>query len=268
MDSEELERRLAAFPDWLYEFRFDGDVRTPVANRTMVNRQQERYRYFFEALLRVTGGSLRGRRVLDLGCNAGFWSLAAAEAGADFVLGVDAQQSYLDQAALVFEAKQVDPDRYRFERGNILEHEFAENYDVVLCLGLMSHVCKPFELFEVMAGVAPELIVIDTEVSRSRLSIFELAAPYKAEDSVEYPLVMVPSPAAVEQLAAQFGFSSIALAPRIGERAGMSDYLRRRRLAFICSRGPSPTDGLEAHPGRSLLPWWVRDPRALLSALH
>ena len=35
---------------------------------------------------------LKGKRVLDLGCNAGFWSLNAAEAGADFVLGVDGRQ--------------------------------------------------------------------------------------------------------------------------------------------------------------------------------
>ena len=64
--------------------------------------------------------------MLDLGCNAGFWSLAAIEAGAEFVLGVDARQSYLDQAALVFEAKGIDPSRYRFERANVFEVALAE----------------------------------------------------------------------------------------------------------------------------------------------
>ena len=34
-------------------------------------------------------GSLKGLRVLGLGCNAGWWSLKAIEAGCDFVAGID-----------------------------------------------------------------------------------------------------------------------------------------------------------------------------------
>lgn len=267
MDPVEIESRIAEFPGWLYEFEFDGGVRTPVSDRAMVNRQHERLRYVFDGLLAATGGSLAGRRVLDLGCNSGFWSLAAIEAGADFVLGVDAKQSYLDQADLVFEAKRVDPARYRFEQGNVLEHRFAERFDVVLCLGLMNHLCKPFELFELMSGTGAELIVIDTDVSRARLSLFELARPYSSGDSVEYPLVLVPSPAAVVDLAAQFDYATLALAPQIGDYSGMGDYRRRRRLAFLCSRGV-PLEGLRAADGPSVVPWWVRDPRALLTALR
>jgi ribosomal protein L11 methylase PrmA len=41
--------------------------------------------------------------VLDLGCNAGFWSLAAIDAGADLVVGIDGRQMHIDQANLVFE---------------------------------------------------------------------------------------------------------------------------------------------------------------------
>jgi methyltransferase family protein len=267
MDVQEIERRIAALPGWHYEFEFDGGVRTHVANPVLVNRQRERYRYFFDALLELTGGSLAGRRVLDLGCNAGFWSLAAAQAGADFVLGVDARQSYIDQSALVFEAKGIDPSRYRFERANIFELALAESFDVVLCLGLMSALCKPFELFELMSGAGAQLIVIDTEVSRERLSVFELARPYNTSDAVEYPLGLVPSRAAVVELASQFDFDTLALAPDISDYTGMSDYRRKRRLAFMCSKELS-VRGLNEAATPSLVPWWVRDPGALLSAPH
>lgn len=267
MDAQQIKQRIAELPGWHYEFEFDGGVRTHVANPVLINRQRERYRYFFAALLELTGGSLRGRRVLDLGCNAGFWSLAAIEAGADFVLGVDARQSYLDQAALVFEAKGIDPSRYRFERANVFELALAESFDVVLCLGLMSSLCKPFELFELMSGAGAELIVIDTEVSRARLSIFELARPYNTTDAVEYPLGLVPSRTAVVELASQFGFDTLALAPDISDYTGMSDYRRQRRLAFICSKD-LPVHGLDEAAAPSLIPWWVRDPGALLGAPH
>jgi SAM-dependent methyltransferase len=255
MEAEELARRIAAFPAWSYRFEFEGGVSTPSFNHATVNRQEQRRRYFFEPLLQLTGGSLRGRRVLDLGCNAGFWSLAAVEAQADFVLGVDAKQMYLEQAELVFDAKGIDPARYRFEQGNVLAHDFSEGFDVVFCLGLLDHVAKPVELFELIAAIAPQLLVIDTEISRSRASIFEVDSLYHRENAVEYETVLVPSRLAVLELAAQFGFEAVALPHNMDDYAGMDDYLHQRRLAFICAKDFA-LDAL-ARERRSALPWWV-----------
>jgi SAM-dependent methyltransferase len=251
----ELEQRIAAFAAWSYRFEFDGGVTTPVPEPSMANRQEQRRRYFFDALLRAAGGSLRVRRVLDLGGNAGFWSLAALEAGADFVLGVDARQLYIDQAKLVFEAKGIDPQRYRFAQGNVFSYELEERFDVVLCLGLLDHVAKPVELFEVMSARSPELIVIDTEISRSRTSVFELDTLYNRENAVEYETVLIPSRLALSELAAQFGFQATALAQNMTDYAGLRDYLHQRRLAFICTKD-APSQALEAER-RSGLPWWV-----------
>lgn len=266
IDSGELQRRLAAFPDWLYEIELGGGVRTPVANRTMVNRQRERRRYFFDALLSLTGGSLSGRRVLDLGCGAGYWSLAALDAGAQSVLAVDAAAAALDQTRLVLEARGIAPSRYELRQGNAVEHTDG-GFAIVLCLGLLSHVARPLDLFAAMARAEPELIVIDTEVSRERLPVLELARPYGTGDSAEYPFLLVPSPAAVTDIARHFGYQTLALAPRIECRAGMGDYRRKRRLAFICHRGELSANELAAEPQRRLLPWWLRDPGALREAL-
>lgn len=262
MQARELEERIAAFPAWQYKFEFEGGVSTPVPDQIVVNRHEQRRRYFFEPLLELTGGSLRGHRVLDMGCNAGFWSLCAVEAQADFVLGVDAQQTYIDQAKLVFEAKGIDPTRYRFEQGDVFQHDFEESFDLVLCLGLMNHGYKPVELFELMSRLGAQLIVIDTAVSRARASLFELSSPYSTRDRVGHPVTLTPSRAAVVELADQFGFKTVALEPNITDYAGMSDYRRGRRLAFICSKS-LPVDGLPAEKGPSVVPWWVRDPRAL-----
>jgi tRNA (mo5U34)-methyltransferase len=264
MQARELEERMAAFPSWRYEFHFDNGVTSPVSDRAIVNRQAQRQRYFFQRLLSLTGGSLRGRRVLDLGCNAGFWALQAIEAGADYVLGIDGQESYIEQAGLVFAASGVEAARYRFERADVFEYEFNAGFDVVLCLGLLDHVARPLELFELIAGVSPALIVIDTEVSRSRGSIFELARLYDARDAIGPPMTLIPSRSALSELAAQYGFQTVALALEITDYAGMSDYRRHRRLAFICSNGAS-LEALPAEPPAGVVPWWLRDPRALLS---
>jgi SAM-dependent methyltransferase len=255
MEAEELASRIAAFPAWSYRFEFDGGLSTPSVDPAMVNRHEQRRRYFFEPLLALAGGSLRGRRVLDLGCNAGFWSLAAVEAQAGFVLGVDANATYLEQAELVFAAKAIDPARYRFEQGNVLTHELSEGFDVVLCLGLLDHIAKPVALFELIAAIAPQLVVIDTEISRSRASLFEVDSLYRRENAVEHETVLIPSRLAVLELAAQFGFEAVALRHDIDDYAGMDDYLHQRRLAFVCSKDV-PLDALERER-RSALPWWV-----------
>src|SRR3954451_7714811 len=109
MDQGTLRERVAGFPQWHYEFDLGG-VRTPIFDQAHVNRHAQRRAYFFEPLVRLCGGSLAGRRVLALGCNAGFWSLAAIDAGADFVLGIDARRMHVEQANLVFEAKGVEPE--------------------------------------------------------------------------------------------------------------------------------------------------------------
>ena len=72
---------------------------------------------------------------------------------------------HVDQANLVFEAKGIDPSRYRFEVANIFEYHAEAEYDVVLCLGLMYHISKPVELFELMTRAGADVIVIDTRVS-------------------------------------------------------------------------------------------------------
>jgi SAM-dependent methyltransferase len=257
MQAEELEERVAAFPRWNYEFDLGQGVRTPVSHRGQANRHEQRRRYFFDALLRLLGGTLEGHRVLDLGCNAGFWSLAAVEAGADFVLGVDAQQVYIDQAKLVFEAKGVEPARFRFERGNIFARDFDEQFDVVLCLGVMEVTAKPVELFELMSGVGAQEILLDTVISRARSSFFEISRLNDPRAAVEHEMVLVPSRDAVIELARNFGFDAVPVAYNITDYTGLEDYRSRQRLAFICSRRTSLARvprAPEHHAGA----WWTR----------
>jgi SAM-dependent methyltransferase len=261
VESEELRRRISAFPRWHYRFEFADGVSTPVHDRGQINRQRQRYAYFFERLLTAAGGSLRGRRVLDLGCNAGFWSLAAHDAGADFVMGIDFNEEYIEQAKLVFEASGADPGSYQFQQGDVFTQQFDRGFDVVLCLGLIDQVDRPVELFQLMAGTGAELIVIDSNVSRAATSLFELTTLYSTRDVPGDGLALIPSRQAVADLANRHGYKTVALALEMTDTAGMSGYRRERRCAFICSR--RSLSGLPVERRPRLIPWWVRDPRAL-----
>jgi SAM-dependent methyltransferase len=269
VDAQELQDRITAFTRWQYRFEFDGGVRTPVASEAQANRHIERRGYFFDALLELTGGTLEGRRVLDLGCNAGFWSLAAIDAGADFVLGIDGREEPIEQAQLVFEAKRVSPERFRFEAANVFGAGPSEKFDIVLCLGFLDVTARPLEAFELMSATGADLIVIDTGISHVSSAYFEVSSLTDPLNAVDHTLTLMPSREAVVELAREFGYTTVALAHEMGDYSGLEDYRRGRRLAFICSR-ETPLGALSPAPAQSLLPWWASslNPRELLGKVR
>src|SRR5512132_2180788 len=98
--SEDLAARIARFPRWHYDFDLGGHS-TATPGITLSRRHAQRLRYLLDPLLDACGGSLAGCRVLDLGCNAGFWSLHTYRRAAAFVHGVDARPMHVEQAQLV-----------------------------------------------------------------------------------------------------------------------------------------------------------------------
>jgi tRNA (mo5U34)-methyltransferase len=259
VNEAELRERVASFRQWHYEFDLDG-VRTPIFDRTHVNRHEQRKRYFFSPLVRLCGGSLAGKRVLDLGCNAGFWSLAAMEAGADFVLGIDARQMHIDQAKLVFEAKRINRDRYRFEVANIFDVDLASErpFDVALCLGLLYHVAKPFELIERISGWNTDLLVIDTKVDPASDPVFRVLQqfPHDPRSAANSYVALLPSRTAVCSLVREYGYRLVTLRPSFTNWEGSGGYRRGIRRAFLCAKR-TPLVDLDTEPlgGAGAVTW-------------
>jgi SAM-dependent methyltransferase len=271
MDPDELRRRIAAFPRWHYEFDFGGGITTPIHEEDRGDRHHQRGRYFFDPFVAVAGGSLRGRRVLDLGCNAGWWSLRAAEAGADFVAGIDGRQMHVDQANLVFEAKGIDPSRYSFGVADVLRDKWPDGpFDVVLCLGLLYHVSDPIGLLDRISETNTDLLVIDTAVADGAGSYWRSRTD-SADDprsAVGAKTVLIPSRRALVDLVKSHGYRVVPLAPNMSSYQGMDDFRTGERLAFICAKltdlsslrpaaGPPPFSRFESAMQR-----WLRTARA------
>jgi SAM-dependent methyltransferase len=255
-DADSLRSRVERFTRWHYEFDLGHGVRTPIASAGHANRHKQRKEYFFTPLVKLCGGTLAGRRVLDLGCNAGYWSLAAIEAGADFVLGIDGRQMHIDQANLVFEAKGVDPSRYRFDLGDIFALDLHdETFDIVLCLGLLYHVSKPFELMERMSRWNTDLLVIDTTLETDVAGAYFRIAQQNLDDpraALDRPVALHPTWRAVVRLAEQYGYACAVLRPQFTSWRGANRYRVGSRRAFLCAkRSPLSTlaaEDIEAQP--------------------
>lgn len=239
LDPAEIRRRTDAFERWHYEFDLNG-VKTPISDPTRVNRHRQRRRYFFDPIVEASGGSLEGKRVLDLGCNAGYWSLCAIEAGADYVLGIDGRQMHVDQANLVFEVKGIEAGRYDFVTGNIFDYDFAShgNFDVVLCLGLMYHISKHMQLLEIIDSINDDLLLIDTALSLAPGSFMRVhkESTDSPRNAVDYDIVMSPTERALTDMVGQFGYSTAVLKPRFTDWTGSPEYRFGQRKAFLCAK--------------------------------
>jgi SAM-dependent methyltransferase len=236
IDDPELEARIASFPTWHYDFNLRGHRTNPKRPEW----EDMRFSHCMEPVIRHYGGSLEGKRVLDLGCNAGYFSLRAIEAGADFVLGIDGRQMHIDQANLVFEVNAIDPQRFEFACGNILGFEYSEvaPFDLVLCLGVLYHVHKPMELFETIASINTDMLVIDTKVTVGRGSSLDLRRDNLDIflDAVGTELVMVPTSKAVMVMAEHVGYQAKILSASSRDQPLMEKYRYGVFVAFVCSK--------------------------------
>ena len=245
MNDQDIREKIASFPRWHYQFNLKGNL-TPIFKEGHMRRHRKRKKHFFDPLVELCGGTLERKRVLDLGCNAGFWSLQAIHAGAEYVLGVDGRQMHVDQANFVFEVKGVRKDRYDFEIGNVfdLDYERLGTFDIVLCLGLLYHVSKPMELMELISGLNTDILIIDTTLSKLDGSLLEIRQDRLEEprDAIDYELVMVPTRKAVLDLVRQFGYSAVTLKPDFRNRQGdpdyrsAQDYKNGSRRVFLCAK--------------------------------
>jgi SAM-dependent methyltransferase len=245
MQDEEIRQKIASFPRWHYQFDLRGNL-TPIHKEGHINRHTQRKRHFFDPVVRLLGGSLEGKRVLDLASNAGYWSLASIEAGADYVLGIEGRQMHVDQANFVFEVKEIERERYDFVVGDIFETDFRQfgTFDVVLYLGLMYHISKPMELMEKISEVNDDILVIDTTLAKARGSFLKIVPqdPDSFNSAVDRPIAMRPTKQAVRDLAENFGYSVVTLEPDFRNAKGASawrgggDYRDGLRRAFICAK--------------------------------
>ena len=241
VNNEEIKRTIASFPRWHYQFNLRGNLTlSPLIDKDRILRHKERKRYFFDPLVQLFGGSLIGKRVLDLGCNAGFWSLCAVQSGCAFVLGIDGRQMHIDQANFVFEVNQVEESKYNFIEGDIFDLDLQQfgGFDVVLCLGLMYHISKHANLLESIDYVNSDILVIDTDLHRLPGSYLQLRHEplSNPRNAVDHELVMAPTRQAVSDLVQEFGYSVVTLKPRFQTYIGSRDYQLRARRAFLCAK--------------------------------
>ncbi|RMG53364.1 MAG: DUF1698 domain-containing protein, partial [Acidobacteria bacterium] len=204
---QEIEREIGRY-FWHYPFEFGGRLidADHVGFRGLRGRHYRRYLHIFPALLSLTGGTLVGYTVLDVGCNAGFWSIQARLAGAERVLGVDASQQNIDQARFIIRVTGLDGIDYATMSAYEISKRRIGEFDISLFLGVLYHLDKPLLALERLYEVTRKIVVIDTRVAWSRRARLALRADVVHDQNITEGLAFVPSPKAVVWMLHHVGF--------------------------------------------------------------
>jgi tRNA (mo5U34)-methyltransferase len=118
-------------------------------------------RFKWEQLAPHLPEDLRGQKVLDIGCNAGFYSFALARRGAS-VLGIDHDPHYLHQAGWAAERLGLQ-DAVRFENRTVYDlAAVGERFDLIVFMGVLYHLRYPLLALDLVADHLDGLLVLQT----------------------------------------------------------------------------------------------------------
>ena len=119
---------------------------------------------------------LSGKTVLDIGCNAGFYSMEMKRRGAARVLGIDFDEDYLAQARF---AAEVEGLEIEFRQMSVYDvGALGERFDVVLFLGVLYHLRHPLLALDLIHEHACADLLVFQTMQRGSEAIEAVEADY------------------------------------------------------------------------------------------
>jgi tRNA (mo5U34)-methyltransferase len=181
MTRDEIERRVRALGSWFHNIDLGG-VRT--APEHFLGDYPATV---WERIAPALPQDLGGKSVLDIGCNAGFFSIQMKRRGAARVVGVDFDPRYLAQARLAAEISGLDIEFRELSVYDVAR--LGERFDVVLFMGVLYHLRHPLLALDlVRAHVAKDLLVFQSMIrgSNGRIAV-EPDYPFEEREVFDHP---------------------------------------------------------------------------------
>lgn len=155
-DDARLRRRIAALGPWFQNIAIGGVQTAP--DHFLGDYPAFKFDRFASAL----PADLAGRSVLDIGCNAGFYSFEMKRRGAGEVVGIDSDERYLEQAR--FAAAELGFGDIRFRNLSVYDvAALGQTFDLVIFMGVFYHLRHPLLALDLIrAHVAGDLMLFQT----------------------------------------------------------------------------------------------------------
>src|SRR3954466_9161492 len=135
LSADEIQERVRSLGKWFHNLNLRGVQTAP--DHFLGDYPQIKWRTFADTIPE----DLSGASVLDIGCNAGFYSLEMKRRGAARVVGIDFDETYLAQARFAAELCETEID---FQQLSVYDvAKLGEKFDIVLFMGVLYHLRHP-----------------------------------------------------------------------------------------------------------------------------
>jgi SAM-dependent methyltransferase len=110
-------------------------------------------------------GDLSGKRIVDLGCLEGGYTVEFARMGFE-ALGIEVRKNNF--AACEHVKAHVDLPNLRFARDNVWNVQKYGEFDAVFCCGILYHLDRPIEFLKIISPLCRKLLILNTHIAKER----------------------------------------------------------------------------------------------------
>jgi tRNA (mo5U34)-methyltransferase len=152
---EQIQQRVRELGEWFHNLDLHGIKTAP--DHFLGDYPTVKWRRFADAI----PADLHGKSVLDIGCNGGFYAIEMKRRGADRVIGIDENATYLAQARFAAEVTGMDIQLRQLSVYDVAK--LGEKFDVVLFMGVLYHLRHPLLALDLIyEHVAKNLLVFQS----------------------------------------------------------------------------------------------------------
>jgi tRNA (mo5U34)-methyltransferase len=154
--SGEIQKQIEALGPWFH------NIHLPDGSQTAPNHSLGDFPAFkWEKIQKAIPHDLSGWKVLDIGCNAGFYSIELAKRGAH-VLAIDLDEHYLKQAQWTAAQFGLE-DRINFKKMQVYDLvHLDEKFDLVWFMGVFYHLRYPQLALDIISSKVKGMLVFQT----------------------------------------------------------------------------------------------------------
>jgi tRNA (mo5U34)-methyltransferase len=177
----DIERRVRELGKWFHNLNLRGVQTAP--DHFLGDYPRFKWKNFSSAI----PANLQGKTVLDIGCNAGFYSLEMKKRGAERVVGIDFDEIYLEQARFAAGVSDLDIEFRRLSVYDVAELE--EKFDIVIFMGVLYHLRHPLLALDLIREhVAADLLLFQS-MQRGSAAVCDTEEdyPFNERDIFENP---------------------------------------------------------------------------------
>ncbi len=144
----------------------------------------------FQRFASAIPADLAGKSVLDIGCNAGFYSIEMKRRGAARVVAIDSDEIYLAQARFAAEVRGADIEFAKLDVYDV--GKLGERFDLVIFMGVFYHLRHPLLALDLIHEHCTRDLLLFQSMQRGSSKIEPLENDYdffdvKMFDRPSYP---------------------------------------------------------------------------------